>query len=156
MVSKAILRYIRITPRKFRQIIPLVKGKSAEQAIGILMGVKKKASLYAIDLIKSAIANSKRNVQNIDTSTLFISRMIADPGPQLKRFRAASMGRASMIRKRTSHLTVELDVVKIPEAGAAKTTVKKEKESVKPARAGKFHKVAAAVKRPKVKAAAKK
>jgi large subunit ribosomal protein L22 len=112
MVSKAILRYTRLSPRKFRLIIPLVKGKRAEEAIAILTAVKKKASGYGIDLLKSAIANAKVKNQGIDTSTLYISKMIADPGPMLKRFRAASMGRASMIHKHTSHLTVELDVIK--------------------------------------------
>ena len=112
MVSKAILRYTRLSPRKFRLIIPLVKGKRAEEAIAILTAVKKKASGIGIDLLKSAIANAKVKNQGIDTSTLYISKMIADPGPMLKRFRAASMGRASMIHKHTSHLTVELDVIK--------------------------------------------
>ena len=112
MVSKAILRYTRLSPRKFRLIIPLVKGKRAEEAIAILTAVKKKASGIAIDMLKSAIANAKVKNQGIDTSTLYISKMIADPGPMLKRFRAASMGRASMIHKHTSHLTVELDVIK--------------------------------------------
>ena len=112
MVSKAILRYTRLSPRKFRLIIPLVKGRRAEEAIAILTAVKKKASGIGIDLLKSAIANAKVKNQGIDTSTLYISKMIADPGPMLKRFRAASMGRASMIHKHTSHLTVELDVIK--------------------------------------------
>lgn len=111
MITRAILRYIRITPRKFRQIIPLVKGKNPEEAIAILVSTKKNASKYGIDLLKSAIANAKR-IQGVDVSSLYISKMIADGGPMLKRYRAASMGRASMIKKRTSHLTVELDAVK--------------------------------------------
>jgi large subunit ribosomal protein L22 len=128
MVSKASLKYIRLSPRKFRLIIPLVKGKRAEEAIAILGTVKKKASGYGIDLLKSAIANAKRNVQGIDTSTLYISKLVADPGPMLKRFRAASMGRAGSIHKHTSHLTLELDVIKAPQAPAAeqvKTTAGK-------------------------------
>lgn len=108
MISRAQGRYIRLTPRKFRQVIPLVKGMKAEDAISILMGVKKKASTYAIELLKSAIANAKR-VQGVDAANLYISRMVANGGPQLKRFRAASMGRAAMVRKRTSHIIVELD-----------------------------------------------
>ena len=115
MITRAVGRYLRITPRKFRQIIPLVKGKNPEDAIAILTSLNKKASVYAIELLKSAIANTKR-MQGLDPSTLYISRMIADCGPQLKRFRAASMGRASQIRKRTSHITVELDVI-TPKAG---------------------------------------
>jgi large subunit ribosomal protein L22 len=109
MISKAVLRYIRITPRKFRLVIPLIKGKNPEEAIAILQTVKRGASKYAVDLLTSAIANAKRADQGIDVSTLYISKMIADCGPTLKRFRAGSMGRASTIRKRMSHLTVELD-----------------------------------------------
>ena len=111
MVSKAVLRYVRISPRKFRLIIPLVKGKNPETAVAILYSVKKGASKYGIDLLKSAIANAKRK-QGVDVANLYISKMVADCGPMLKRFRAASMGRASMIHKHTSHLTVELDEVK--------------------------------------------
>ena len=125
MISKAILRYIRITPRKFRLILPLIKGKNPEEAIQILRAVKRGASKHAIDMLTSAIANAKRNDQGIDVSTLYISKMTADPGPTLKRFRAGSMGRASTIRKRTSHLTVELDQkkqesYKIPAQNTAK------------------------------------
>jgi len=109
MISKAVLRYIRITPRKFRLVLPLIKGKNPEEAIAILMTVKRGASKHAIDLLTSAIANAKRKDQGIDVSTLYISKMTADCGPTLKRFRAGSMGRASTICKRTSHLTVELD-----------------------------------------------
>ena len=132
MISKAILRYTRLSPRKFRLIIPLIKGKRAEEAIAILGAVKKKASGYGIDLLKSAIANAKVKNQGIDTSALYISKMIADPGPMLKRFRAASMGRASMIHKHTSHLTVELDMVK-PEAEPAKESKAAEKDKSKKA-----------------------
>ena len=113
MISKAILRYIRITPRKFRLVLPLIKGKNPEEAIQILMTVKRGASKHAIDLLTSAIANAKRQDQGIDVSTLYISKMTADCGPTLKRFRAGSMGRASTIRKRMSHLTVELDQRKV-------------------------------------------
>lgn len=124
MLAKASLKYIRITPRKFRQIIPLVKGRSAEEAIAILSGVKKGASIHAIELLKSAIANAKRAQQGIDTSTLYISKLIADGGPMLKRYRAASMGRASPILKRTSHITIELDVAQKPAEEPVKAKAK--------------------------------
>jgi len=133
MISKAELRYIRITPRKFRQVIPLIKGMNAEAALDMLVSVKKKAALYAIDLIKSALANSKR-IQGIDTSTLYISNLVANCGPSLKRYRAASMGRASTILKRTSHLIIELDKSKDAPAApkGAEAKVKKEiKEEAK-------------------------
>ena len=134
MVSKALLRYVRLSPRKFRLIIPLVKGKRAEEAIAILSATKKRASEYGIDLLKSAIANARRNVQGIDTSTLYISKLVADPGPMLKRFRAASMGRAGSIHKHTSHLTIELDTIKTQAApgtaeGKAAAQIDKAKKS---------------------------
>jgi len=143
MVSRAVLKYVRLSPRKFRLIIPLVKGKRAEDAIAILSGVKKKASGYGIELLKSAIANAKVKIQGIDTSTLYISKLIADPGPMLKRFRAASMGRAGSIHKHTSHLTIELDEVKKPKgehvAAHIKTSAVKAPE-VKKAKAAASHK----------------
>lgn len=135
MIAKAQARYIRITPRKFRQIIPIVKGKNPETAISILMNVNKRASIYAIELLKSAIANAKRARQGIDVSTLYVSRMIADGGPMLKRFRAASMGRASMIKKRTSHITIELD--EMPASGISTPSKHKGPEHLKSSRAAK-------------------
>lgn len=168
MISKATLRYLRITPRKFRLIVPVVKGKNAEDAIAILMSVKKGASKYAIDLLKSAIANAKHKQQGLDTSTLFISNFIVNPGPMLKRFRAGSMGRASEVRKHMSHVTIELDVAKKPESDEAKEkhAVKQgqhaahrhdtsPKAKTEPPRKGQGHKVEA-VKTEKSKEAAKK
>lgn len=134
MISKATLRYLRVTPRKFRLIIPVVKGKNAEEAISILMSVKKGASKYAIDLLKSAIANAKHKQQGLDTSTLYISNFIANNGPMLKRYRAASMGRAGEIRKHMSHITIELDVAKKPEAHESKAKHEAEKHDQKNAK----------------------
>ena len=117
MIAKATLRYVRISPRKVRPVIPLVKGKRAQDAIAVLYSVKKRASQYLIDLIESAMANAKR-LPGIDVANLFVSNIIANGGPQMKRFRAASMGRASTIRKRTSHITVELDEIAKSQAPA--------------------------------------
>lgn len=137
MISKAVLKYVRLSPRKFRLIVPLVKGKRAEEAIAILSSVKKRASEYGIELLKSAIANAKVKVQGIDTSALYISKLVADPGPMLKRFRAASMGRAGSIHKHTSHLTIELDEIK-PQAApvAHEGKVADEKAKVKKVKTG--------------------
>ncbi len=130
MIAKATLRYVRISPRKVRPVIPLVKGKRAQDAIAILYSVKKKASQYLIDLIESAMANSKR-LPGIDVANLFVSNIIANGGPQMKRFRAASMGRAGTIRKRTSHITVELDEItksRTPAKEGVSTNAKKAKD----------------------------
>ena len=153
------MRYVRISPRKVRPVIPLVKGKGPEEAIAILFSVKKKASQYLIDLIKSAVANAKR-MQGIDVSSLCVSNIIASGGPQMKRFRAASMGRASQIRKRTSHITVELDYLAAragrPEASAPAKTEQaapgKQKADVKAPKGGS---ASAAEKKQKTKEPAK-
>ena len=140
MITRSVLKYIRISPRKFRLIIPLIKGKRAEEAIAILMAVKKGASVYGIELLKSAIANTKR-MQGVEASDLYISKLTADPGPTLKRFRAASMGRASSIRKRTSHLTLELDLIKRPNVPAAAGEAHKKSRAVKESPAVKSPKI---------------
>jgi large subunit ribosomal protein L22 len=145
MVTRAVLRYVRISPRKVRPVIPLIKGKNPEEAIAILLSVKKRASEYLIDLLKSAMANAKR-IQGIEIGDLYISNLIASGGPQMKRFRAASMGRAGAIRKRTSHITLELDqrAAKAPDAkAAAKAETKQQAAPAKAAAAAKAKKPAA-------------
>lgn len=129
MVTRAVLRYVRITPRKFRLIIPFMKGKRPEDAIATLASVKKGASKYGIDLINSALSNAKR-MQGVNVAELYVSKVIANGGPTLKRFRAGSMGRASMIKKRTSHITVELDVL-APKAGQEAKEAKAETKHLK-------------------------
>jgi len=155
MITKASLRYIRISPRKFRLIIPLIKGKNAEEAVAILASIKKRASTYALELLKSALANAKR-MQGVQVSDLYISKLIANGGPMLKRFRAASMGRASPILKRTSHVTVELDVAKSPQddlSGAkAKAHAVPDKQGSKVSQA-RAEKTAAPSRRPKAEEA---
>jgi len=135
MVTRAVLRYVRITPRKFRLIIPLVKGRNPEEAVAILTGVKKGASKYGIDVINSAINNAKR-MQGVEIADLRISNLVANGGPMLKRFRAASMGRASMIKKRTSHITVELDY--IPKAEVKEPKAKTETQDKLKAKSSKL------------------
>ena len=107
MVSKSIAKYIRISPTKVRPVMQLVKGDNANIALSKLGLINKKGAGLLIKILKSAVANAK--VKGYEESTLFISKIIANPGPVLKRFRSASFGRASMIRKRTSHILIELD-----------------------------------------------
>ena len=109
MISKAILRFARVAPRKVRQIIPLVKGENVNKALAILQNTNKAATKTLSNLINSAIGNAKRN-PSINVDDLFISKLQADEGPMLKRYKAQAMGRATMVRKKMSHITVELDV----------------------------------------------
>lgn len=118
IVSKAYARYIRVSPRKARQVIDLIRGEKINRALAILANIKKRAKVYVEKALGSAIKNAQQNPQVL-TEELFISKITADKGPMLKRFRAAAMGRATMIRRRTTHLTIEL----------TESTVKQVKES---------------------------
>ncbi len=108
MISKAIARYIRISPRKTRLIISLIKGKNPRKGLVILANTKKRAARCVAKVLKSAIANLGEK-SDIKQEDLYISRIVVDGGPMLKRFRPRAMGRATPILKRTSHITVELD-----------------------------------------------
>ena len=107
LVAKAYARYIRVSPRKVRLVIDLIRGEEVIRALAILAGLNKKAKAYVEKTLRSAISNARQNTQVL-TDELFISRIIADNGPMLKRYRAAAMGRATTIRHRTTHLTIEL------------------------------------------------
>ena len=107
VVSKACARYIRVSPRKAREVIDLIRGEKANQALAILASLNKRARIYVEKALRSAIKNAQQN-PSMKYNELFISKIIADKGPMLKRYRAAAMGRATMIRHRTTHLTVEL------------------------------------------------
>lgn len=85
----------------------LIKGKDVNDALVILKNINKKASSFLIKLLNSAIANAKR-IPNMRQEDLYIANIFADGGPMLKRYKAQALGRAAMIRRRTSHLTVEL------------------------------------------------
>ena len=108
MEARAVARYVKISPQKAGLIMDEVRGKKVDVAIQMLSFSPKKGSRILKKLIKSAVANAEAN-KEIDVDTLFIKRIYADQGPVLKRFRPRAMGRATKIRKRTSHLTVILD-----------------------------------------------
>jgi large subunit ribosomal protein L22 len=97
-----------MAPRKARYVADLIRGKKVEDALDVLAFSPRKASRLISKLIKSAIANAGQN-ESIDVDTLFIKKIFVDGGPTLKRFRPRAMGRATTIRKRTSHITVVLD-----------------------------------------------
>ncbi|MBM3254422.1 MAG: 50S ribosomal protein L22 [Candidatus Omnitrophica bacterium] len=111
MISKATLRFIRFAPRKLRQVIALVKGEPVNKAIAILENTNKQATKPIRELLNSALSNAKR-IPSINIEELYISKLKADEGPMLKRYKAQAMGRATMIRKKTSHITMELDLLK--------------------------------------------
>jgi large subunit ribosomal protein L22 len=104
---RASLKGIRISPRKARLVVDLIRGRNVVQALGILDNVKKKSSPIVKNLLKSAIANAEqRNEGNLDVDALKVKVAYVDPGPMLKRFRARAMGRAAPIKKRTCRITL--------------------------------------------------
>lgn len=113
MIAKAVGRYIRVSPRKARAVIALIKGKDVNGALAILKNTDKKVSSFLIKLLNSAIANARR-LPNMRQEDLYIANIFADGGPMLKRYKAQALGRATTIRRRTSHITVELEVREAP------------------------------------------
>ncbi len=111
MISKASVTFVRISPRKVRYVIDLIRKKKVREAQAILSGSPRRASEIIRKLLDQALDAAKRN-SNVDSTDLMISKILADGGPSMRRFRAASMGRASLIKKRTSHITLELDMLK--------------------------------------------
>ncbi len=110
MESRAVARYIRISPRKVRLIMDEIRGRKIEEALNQLSFAPQKGAFILKKLINSAVANAEQNFE-MDVDKLYIKRIFADEGPTLKRFRPRAMGRAAKIRKRTSHLTVVLDEI---------------------------------------------
>jgi large subunit ribosomal protein L22 len=111
-VRSAIARatYVRVTPMKARRIIDLIRGKGAQDSLAMLKFAPQAASEPVAKVLASAIANAENNF-SLDPETLIISRAFVDEGPTLKRFRPRAQGRAFRIRKRTSHITIEVESV---------------------------------------------
>ena len=105
MEAKAYLRYLRISPRKVGIVCDLIRGKDVKTAAAYLMQTPKAASEPMLKLLKSAIANAENNHQ-MDTSKLYVSTALADPGPTLKRGMPRAQGRYNRILKRTTHITL--------------------------------------------------
>ena len=108
MEVRAVARYVRVSPQKVRVIMDEVRGRRVQEALNQLSFSPQRGAQLLRKLINSAVANAEENA-SIDVDTLYIKRVFADEGPTLKRFRPRAMGRATRIRKRTSHLTVILD-----------------------------------------------
>jgi large subunit ribosomal protein L22 len=104
---RATAKYVRIAPRKARLVADEIRGKSYPEATSILRFTNKRAAKIIGDVIDSAAANAEHNME-ADPDELFVREIRVDEGPTIKRYRARAMGRATMIRKRTSHITVEL------------------------------------------------
>jgi large subunit ribosomal protein L22 len=110
MEAKAIAKYIRMSPRKIRRVADLIRGKNVGDALNILHFTRKAASMPLEKTLRSAISNmlNIEGSSKVDPDDLYIKELRIDEGITLRRFRAASMGRAVRIRKRTSHITIKV------------------------------------------------
>jgi len=105
---RATARYIRMSPRKVKAVIDLIRNKSLGEAQAILANTPRAATEPVLKVLNSAAANAENNL-GMDQDSLYVAEAYANQGPTLKRFRARSHGRAARIRKRTSHITIILD-----------------------------------------------
>lgn len=107
MESRAKLSYARLSPQKTRLVVDMVRGKAVQEAINILRFSPQKAAAIVSTLVTSAVANAEqKGVADLDR--LFIKEIMVDQGPVLKRFLPRAQGRATKIRKPTSHILVVL------------------------------------------------
>lgn len=105
MDAKAVARFVRITPRKARQVIDLIRGKRVSDAQTILKFTPKFAADVIGKVLNSAVANAENNYK-LNRDQLVVTEAYVDQGPTMKRFMPRAQGRASAIHKRTSHITI--------------------------------------------------
>ncbi len=108
MEVKAKLKFVRVAPRKVQLVADLIRGKGSEEALNILTFTKKAAARIVIKLLKSAVANATQK-KNVDVDRLYVKKIAVDQGPTMKRYQPRALGRATTIRKRTSHIQIVLD-----------------------------------------------
>ena len=107
MEARATLSYARISSRKAKIVLDLIRNKPVGEAMGIIKNTPKAASELLEKLLASAIANAENN-HNMDVNSLYVAECFANQGPTMKRIRPRAQGRAFRIRKRTSHITLVL------------------------------------------------
>jgi large subunit ribosomal protein L22 len=126
MLAKAEAKYVRVSERKVRLVIDLIRGKTVEEAQFIMDNLNKRACVPVKKVLDSAFANVNHNRQDKFLSKdVFISGIRADGGPFLQRYRAATMGRATPIRHRTTHIYVELNKVDTKKVDTKKVGTKR-------------------------------
>jgi len=108
MEARARLRFLRMSPRKVRRVVDLIRGKDVDEALNILHFTPKRAALPIEKTLRSAVANylNVSEAKKVSSEELVVQRAFVDGGFTMKRLRAGSMGRASRIRKRTCHITI--------------------------------------------------
>lgn len=105
MEARAVARFVRLSPRKARQVVDLVRGKPVGEALTLLRFTPKRAARIVEKVVRSAVANATNN-HDLDEDRLYVAKVYVDEGPRLKRWRPRARGRAFPILKPTSHVTV--------------------------------------------------
>jgi large subunit ribosomal protein L22 len=108
MAVRAQAKFVRVAPRKAREVVDLIRGKSVVDARTTLTFVNRAAGPVVAKVLNSAVANAENN-NNLSADTLFVKEAYVDDGPTLKRWKFRAMGRVNRIRKRTSHITVAVE-----------------------------------------------
>ena len=107
VVVRAQAKYVRHAPRKARLVVDHIRGKSIDEARAILQHTPRAAAVDVLKLLESAVANAENNHELV-ADELVVRKVYVDEGPTLKRYRPRALGRATRIRKRTSHMTIQL------------------------------------------------
>lgn len=108
MESKAILRYARISPRKVKRVMDVIRGKKAGDALISLRFMPHHAAKIVAKVLKSAMANAEQK-KVTEPDSMKVSKVFVNQGPAMKRIMTRAMGRANIIKKRTSHITLILE-----------------------------------------------
>jgi large subunit ribosomal protein L22 len=135
--ARAVARHVRISPMKARRVVDLVRGLPAKEALTVLKFAPQAASEQVYKVLASAMANAENN-ERLDPDSLLVRAAFVDEGPTLKRFRPRAQGRAYRIRKRTCHITIEVESV------APATQGRRPAKAAAPAKATKAAKATAA------------
>ena len=108
MEAKAVAKYIRISPRKVRKVVDMVRGRSVDEAINMLHFTPKRGSQPVEKVLRSAVSNAmnKEASSKLDPEDLIIKAIWVDEGPMMKRYNPGPMGRASVLRKKFCHISV--------------------------------------------------
>ena len=114
--ARAVARHVRVSPMKARRVVDLVRGLPAKEALTVLKFAPQAASEQVYKVLASAVANAENN-ERLDPDSLLVRTAFVDEGPTLKRFRPRAQGRAYRIRKRTCHITIEVESVVVTAGG---------------------------------------
>ncbi len=107
MEAKAVLKYARVSPTKARQVLRLIQGANAGDALYQLRVIPKKGARIVEDVLKSALANAEQH--GLDIDKVYVKKAIANDGPRYKKWMPRAHGRATVMKKRTSHITIVLE-----------------------------------------------